>query len=224
MPEGDTSQDLLHSLSQLVRGLSALFWGLPLTLVFCVQTARGDWFRSFGILPPILAASLLVYGLSLLAHFRTGERIWHKALERARIFAVVLVGLCPFLYWWNRMPEHEFYRSMVNLHLVMSILFLYCLNPVLRRLSAMLPDQALRQETNLFTTINRYLIIGTLLLMAGFYVLGQMQPGQIPLPQVLQLMQQAGLWMVLFLILLPVAMTMAMLWKTKEVILASVFQ
>ena len=31
--------ELLNSLGRLVRGLSALFWGLPLTLVVSVQTA-----------------------------------------------------------------------------------------------------------------------------------------------------------------------------------------
>ena len=32
-----------------------------------------------------------------------------------------------------------------------------------------------------------------------------------------------GFWIIIFLVLLPLAMTMALLWKTKEVILESVF-
>ena len=35
--------------------------------------------------------------------------------------------------------------------------------------------------------------------------------------------QTLGFWLIIFLALLPLAMTMALLWKTKEVILDSVF-
>jgi len=35
--------------------------------------------------------------------------------------------------------------------------------------------------------------------------------------------EKAGLGVVLLLVLLPVAMTMALIWKTKEIILTSVF-
>ena len=37
------------------------------------------------------------------------------------------------------------------------------------------------------------------------------------------LVEHGGLWIVLFLVLLPIAMTMALVWKTKEVIMSSVF-
>jgi hypothetical protein len=35
--------------------------------------------------------------------------------------------------------------------------------------------------------------------------------------------EKAGVWLVLFLVLIPVAMTMALIWKVKEVILTSIF-
>jgi hypothetical protein len=36
-------------------------------------------------------------------------------------------------------------------------------------------------------------------------------------------MERSSFWFLILLVLLPVAMTMALLWKTKEVILESVF-
>jgi hypothetical protein len=36
-------------------------------------------------------------------------------------------------------------------------------------------------------------------------------------------MDRAGIWLVIFVVLFPLAMTMALIWKIKEVILASVF-
>src|ERR1051325_7951125 len=83
MPEPAPNPELLSSLGRLVRGLSALFWGLPLALVVCVQTAKGEWFEKFGIIPPLAATILLFHGLKLSGHFQKQERVWATALDRA---------------------------------------------------------------------------------------------------------------------------------------------
>src|SRR5439155_482483 len=67
MPESAApNAELLSSLGRLVRGLSALFWGLPIALVVCVQTAKGDWFEIFGVVPPLAVMTLLFYVYVLL--------------------------------------------------------------------------------------------------------------------------------------------------------------
>jgi hypothetical protein len=63
MPDPAPNSDLLRSLGQLVRGLSALFWGLPAALIVCVGTAGAGWFNTFGVLPPLVATGLLFFGL-----------------------------------------------------------------------------------------------------------------------------------------------------------------
>ncbi len=236
MSEPAPNPELLGSLGRLVRGLSALFWGLPLALVICVQTARGDWFDKFAeiprsptmqllfdILPSFSATALLFYGLDLLGHFQKQERVWRLALDRAKVFSLINLGFSPFLFWWKRMPSQPFYNSVVELMMLSSLLFLFALNPVLWRLAAMLPDETLRLETRLFTAINRYLILFTLLLLGAYFMLARVQ--QLPpiLINLLSPLEQTGLWLVLILVLLPVAMTMALIWKIKEIILASVF-
>src|SRR6266496_6571796 len=70
MAESAPNAELLSSLGRLVRGLSALFWGLPVALVVCVQTAKGEWFEKLGVVPPLCAMALLFYGLGLLGHFQ----------------------------------------------------------------------------------------------------------------------------------------------------------
>jgi len=215
--------ELLSALGRLVRGLSALFWGLPIALIVCVQTAKSDWIRPLGYLPPILSTGLLLYGLSLLGHFQKQERVWRAALDRARIFGLINVGLAPFLVWWNRLPSQPFYGLMVELLCLCGVLFLFALNPVLWRLAAMLPDETLRAETKTFTRLNRYVLSATLVLLVGYFVLARIDPLPKSLLPVAMLLDRVGLLAVLLLILLPVAMTMALIWKTKEVILSSVF-
>ena len=227
--------DLLRSLGKLVRGLSALFWGLPVALIVCVQAAETDVFGQFAFLPPVLATAWLLFGVWQLGHFQKQERIWLNALDRAKLLAVSNLGLSPFLYWSSRRPAEVFFTTMVEVMAVAGLMFLGNLNLVLRRLTAMLPDENLRAETRQFTMLNRFLVLAILLL--GLVVVG-LQPhqgflhylsdlpgrlGNDTVSSVLENLWPGGLWVMLFLVLLPLAMTMALLWKTKEVILESVF-
>ncbi len=238
MPDPPPNPELLGVLGRLARGLSVLFWGLPISLVVCVQSAKGDWFRPLGIIPPLIATALLYYGLSLLGSFHPQERVWQAALERVKILALINIGASPFLYWWNRIPSHPFFNTVIELLMLSGLVFLILLNPMLVRLTAMMPDETLRLETRLFTALNRYLLLALSLLLAVYFVTTRIDPGLpdqfvgwllriSPLPHQLNtfiyFVDRAGQWLILFLVLLPLAMTMALIWKIKEVILASVF-
>ena len=223
MPDPAPSTELLRSLGRLVRGLSALFWGLPFALLVCVNAAKTDMLKSFGIVPPLVTTGLLAFGLWQLGDFQKQERVWRAALDRARVLSLVNFGLSPFLYWWNKVPANTFFLAMVLLLGLSALVFLGSLNLVLRRLGAMLPDETLRVETRQFTTLNLNLLLVTLLLAALYVGLGQIQPLPLWLGAVAALLERGSLWFLIVLVLLPLAMTMALLWKTKEVILDNVF-
>lgn len=223
MPEPAAKTELMCSLRSLIRGLSALFWGLPLSLVVCVQSAAQEWLKPLGILPPVFATGLLLYGLIQLGHFQKQERIWLAVLERAKLFALVNVGLSPFIYWWQKLPQVAFYTQAITILAVSGLLFVFNLNKVLRRLSAMLPDETLRTETALFTSMNLYLIIALMVLTLLYFALAQVDTLPQMLIDFLGLMSQARRLLVVVLVLIPLAMTMTLLWKIKEAVLASVF-
>ncbi|SPE51665.1 conserved membrane hypothetical protein [Verrucomicrobia bacterium] len=232
MPEPVPRAELLRSLGRLVRGLSALFWGLPLALVVCFHTAKAEALRSFGIVPPLAVTGLLVYGLWQLGDFQKQERVWRNALDCARILALIDFGLSPFLYWWNQVPSNSFYLAMVLLEVVSGLAFLGSLNWVLQRLAAMLPDEALRLETRQFTALNFNLLLVTAScgLLYALYLTGQPDHGAHRVQRlspwmatVTQVIDRGSNWFLVLLVLCPVALTMALLWKTKEVILDSIF-
>lgn len=223
MPAAPPHTELMQALGRLVRGLSCLFWGLPVALVICFHTAKAEPLRSFGVFPPVICTGLLAYGLWLLGSFQKQERVWRAALDRAGLLAVINLGLSPFLYWWNRMPSKAFFFWMVLLMLFSGLLFLGSLNLVLRRLGAMLPDEALRQETRQFTRLNLNLLGATLLLGIAYLVLARMHDLPLFLVAVMIVLERGSSWFLVLLVLLPLAMTMALLWKTKEVILDGVF-
>ncbi len=87
----------------------------------------------------------------------------------------------------------------------------------------MLPDEALRLETRQFTTLNLNLLFATFVLALLYVGLGQFHKLPLWLAALLSLVEHSSLWFLIVLVLLPLAMTMALLWKTKEVILDNVF-
>jgi hypothetical protein len=112
---------------------------------------------------------------------------------------------------------------MVLLLTLSAVIFLSSLNVVLQRLGAMLPDEALRQETRQFTTLNLNLLFATLLLALLYLGLGQFRSLPLWLGFAVNVLERGSFWFLVLLVLLPLAMTMALLWKTKEVILENVF-
>jgi hypothetical protein len=224
-PEIETRNkaELLHSLGRLTRGLSALFWGLPASLVIGVETARTDWLRSFGLVPALAATGLLIFGLWQMGNFQKQERPWRNALDRAKLLGLVNFGLCPFLYWHNRMPQQPFFNTAIFVLVLSAVLFLFNLNVVLKQLGAMLPDETLRHETVQFTALNRWLLGLLLLLTVAYGVALQLAPIALEFGAHSVWLDQLGTWLLTFFALLPLAMTMALIWKTKETIFDSVF-
>ena len=94
---------------------------------------------------------------------------------------------------------------------------------MLKRLGAMLPDESLRQETQQFTMLNINLLCATFVVVVLYWSLGQFRTMPLWLGVIAAIMERGSFWFLVILVLLPLAMTMALLWKTKEVILDSIF-
>ena len=196
---------------------------MPATLLISAETARADWIKPLGLLPLLVINALLLYGLWQMGEFQKQERPWRLALDRALLLALVNLGLCPFLYWHNLAPGETFFTYAVMLLELSAVVFLFNLNLVLKRLAAMLPDETLRQETRQFTALNRWLLVLLLFFCIGFLWLTQMPNPALPVGRLLSLAVRFSSLVLIFFILLPLAMTMALIWKTKEVILDAVF-
>lgn len=223
MPEASPNPELMRSLGKLVRGLSALFWGLPLALVVCFHTAKADTLKTYHLLPPLAATGLLLYGLWLLGAFQKQERVWRNALDRSMILSLINFGLSPFLYWSNKMPQNGFFGGVVIVLVFSGLLFLASLNSMLRRLGAMIPDEALRLETKQFTSLNLNVLSVTFLIAGMYLVLSRIPDLPINLQALMIVLDQGNFWLLVLLVLLPMALTMALLWKTKQVIVDNVF-
>jgi hypothetical protein len=217
--------ELLHSLRKLARGLSALFWGLPAALLISAQTARAEYLHPLEIIPALAANLLLLYGVRQMSGFQKQERPWRNALDRAWFVGFINFGLCPFLFLFNQMPWQEYFRATILLLAVSSLLFLFNVNILLERLGAMLPDETLRQDINFFTALNRWLV-GIFLLYISAGICVSLYDPDLPQkfsPEGWGNFIRLNIAISFLLGLSPLAITMGLLWKTKEVIFDSVF-
>ncbi|MBI3881872.1 MAG: hypothetical protein HY301_17640 [Verrucomicrobia bacterium] len=215
--------ELLRSLGKLVRGLTALFWGLPLALLFTAQNYLTVWMKSLGVVLPVVLTGMLFYGLWLMGDFQKQERVWLAALDRAKFTALALVGLSPFVYWRNQLPSEPYFVAAMTALFAIGLLFIYNLNVVLLRLTAMLQDETLRADARTFTALNRGLLLA-ILVLSGVH-LGLLQIESLPeaFRVWLDVLDADRQWMMMLAVLFPVAVTMSLIWKVKEAVLASVF-
>lgn len=214
---------LLRSLGKMLRGLSALFWGLPLVLISSVQSQNLGGVKELSFFIPFITNGMLVFGLSQLSHFNSQERIWREALDRAKVIAIINAGLSPFLYFWARLPMVPLYILAVDLLYISSLLFLYNYNRVLYRLTTMLPDESLRSDARLFTQLNRMIVATIGFLTLIYLMMNYMNFRPAFLHPSIEVLDSHLSWFAIFLLLAPVAMTMAMTWKIKELIIDGVF-
>ena len=184
-----------------------------------------------GMLLPPVAFGMLWYGLWLLRSFQPQERIWQEALGEVKLLGLFNLGLSPFLHWHHRAPDELGFANAVWLLALVSVFYLISLNKMLSRLAAMLPDETLRVESKLFSRMNCVLLaVASIGFGVNFGVMYLTSLNIEPPELLLQLTAMAARlqpWLfmafVLVCVLIPLSMTMSLLWKTKESILTSVF-
>ena len=210
------------ALGRLTRGLAALFWALPLSVILGVQTAQTPFLGPFGFWPALGANLLLGYAVCQLGRFRPDHPRWQAAVERARMLALVLVGLSPFLHWYHLLPHNEHFQLAVVVAGLAALLFAANLSDLLCRLTALLDRPDLHDEARLFLGINLPLLGGVLALMVGWAVLIRSPFGPSALALAAPFLPRLG-FATLLLGLLPLALTMILIWKIKQALLDAAF-
>ena len=214
----------------LVRGLSILFWGLALTGLVCLEmvyleTAQMIWRESFGragfcsglaarpaaLARPEPTARFSAAGTDLAARLEPGGDARGARCRPGAVFILVA-----------QISRRSALRRLRGLLFLSSLFLLVQINCVLQRLCAMLPDETLRAETKLFTALQHLPAPGVFGRPLPLFPLDSL-PRPVPpgLDRWMDAAAAAGIWLALFLILMPLAMTMALLWKIKEVIFSS---
>lgn len=203
----------------VLRSLSAIFWGLPVTLLAFARHFLSFFPSAYDLVLPSAGTLLLFFGVLRLSRFHPQERPWQQPLVVTQVLALLLLGLSPFLFLWSRVPSEALFSRAVALALVVALVFLIALSNTLARLAALLPDAPTQADARLFHAITAY--VSTTLAAVSGVLYWRLSPAS--LSEFLALPQQPiahGLQaFMLVLTLIPVAISMAVSWKLKEVVL-----
>lgn len=201
---------------RLIRGLSALFWGLPLALLFSFKTGTGLLVSRPEAITPIMAFALLTFGSHQLKSIRIVNQPTGQLVDWINLFALTNLGLSPFLYFWNQQPDEPYFSQVVGLLLLSGLLFVYLFNRLLFHLGNHLHEEPLRTETNLFSSFNAYCLIALTITIGVYFVLGEVPLGIMDFRLMSHPLMRIAHVIVLFFILLPLALTMTLTWRVKE--------
>jgi hypothetical protein len=166
--------ELLRSLGKLARGLSALFWGLPAALIVCAETARIELLKPIGIVPALVANALLLFGLWQMGDFQKQERPWRNALDRAKLLGLVNLGLSPFLFFENKMPEQPFFRAAVFVLVLSALFFLFNLNSSSNSSARCCRTKRCGRKRGSSPLLNRWLLVGWMVFVTASIAVPQL--------------------------------------------------
>ena len=220
--------DLMRALGRLARGLSTLFWGTPADAGGAVETARTDSARFFGRAGHLrrrwFSAPCCGTGCAKCGTFRGRSASGSRRSIGRRLFAIVNVGLAPFLFWWHRFPSVPFYVVVRGIPGGVGPALSHSTQPGAAAPERHAPDEMLRagnQDVHRLQHLDAPGGDGRLVPLHRIWTASQMP--DIVLGSFHFRPQERGLWLALFLTLMPVAMTMALLWKIKEAIFTGLF-
>ncbi|RME94044.1 MAG: hypothetical protein D6766_06875 [Verrucomicrobia bacterium] len=208
---------------RVVRALAGLFWGLPLALVTGVLTARTPLLGELRFGPALLACGLVAWSCHLLAAVRTDEPHWQARIEGARVLAVILCGLAPFLHWFQLAPAHLHYAGCAFGFLLAGLWLLARISGVLVTLAGWIEPDRLESEARHFRGVVLPLLGGVFVVSLGWVVLNHSPLGPRARASLVPLLVRVDLTSLLMLVA-AVALNMAMAWKLKDAVLEEVFE
>lgn len=219
-------------LVRLSQGFSCVFWGLPVALLFCVQILLLDVLVADPRLRISMRQLYFMLFLTMLATICVGTwkfclvkvigPRWRTRGRSSFVFAVLVLYFSPFLYWWKALPYH-LYLTLNLFGLILVVIgLLISMNLLSIELGRFLEDRSLRKESKLFLALNALVLavptagaIGWAALVSwknqsvDSFGLGFLALFRLPYPWKL---------MLFVLLFLPISLTLANLWRVKEIL------
>lgn len=219
-------------LVRLSQGFSCVFWGLPVALLFCVQIHLLDVLVADPRLRISMRQLYFMLFLAMLATICVGawkfclvKVIGPRWLSRARcslVFAALILYFSPFLYWWRALPHNLFLTINLFGLILVVIGFLISMNLLSMELGRFLGDRSLRKESRLFLGLNALVLAVPTAGSIGWAVMVSWKNESLASLGLgfLALFHLHYPWklMLFVLLFLPVSLTLANLWRVKEIL------
>ena len=208
-----------RDLVALAQGLSCWLWGIPGAVLLSIREMPFEWGMPFQL--PLFAVPylLVLVGAVKMARVRSAGDRWRCEARRAMILCILALYLAPFLFWWRRWPQSAYLMANVWVLIACGIALLAQVNRLVRTLGAALGDPALAAEAELFRAVV-WIVLGLPTVAAFAYVLtASFRSGAAVTLQFEDALLATPAWG-LALLLVPLSITLALVWRAKDLTLA----
>lgn len=201
----------------IIRGLSALFWAIPLTLISSVQLSLGVYGQARDAVFPVAAFSLIAFGSFHLSKLRIiGDIRWKSLVEHLLTISLAQVLLSPFLFFLFRVPESPFFIVSIYVLGIFIIIYFRLLLSILERMTVIIGSQSFKQD---FQWMKGFIEGALVVIFINWNVLFFRShiADLSEMPAWFLIMDPH--WLTSFLMissLFPITVTMTLVWKVKE--------
>ncbi len=202
-------------LIRLARGFSAVFWGIPVSLMLYAGALDIRVYSTFRIPAYVLGIVVIYAGLVFL---RRAGAITPRWLRTVRVLLVMLVFefyLAPFVYWWKQMPYVPYYVINVFALLACTTLGLFFMNQLAGEVGRIAHDTTFLIETQICAWLSLALMLLPVLHSLYYSVRAILELRSVIFFESTSLPPPLPPW-TYAIILLPFTLTMATAWKAKE--------
>lgn len=208
-----------RDLVALAQGLSCWLWGIPAAVLLSIREMPFEWGMPFQV--PLFAVPylLVLVGAFKMARIRSCGDRWRSEARRALGLCLFALYLAPFLFWWRRWPQSVYLMGNVWVLIACGIALLAQVNRLVRSLGAALGDPALAAEAELFRAVV-WIVLGLPTLAAFVYVIAaSFRTGEHVTLRFEAALLATPSWG-LALLLVPLSITLALVWRAKDLALS----
>lgn len=205
---------------QILRGLSAIFWSFPLSLVTSVQVSLDFFSATSSFAFPVAAFGLMAYGVhSTRLLVIEGDARWSVLMDSLRVLALSQFLLSPFLLFLVRVEGNHLFAFSVMMLGFFWLIFTRVIIEMAGKLIECLGDSVMHKD---FELIKGFVGVA-LWIMAlgwGFLFLRSYWLNPQALPAILLIFSSHWLGTFLLIsVILPMTAVMNLLWKSKDLLM-----
>jgi hypothetical protein len=201
--------------TQLVRGFSCFFWGIPLGLLFASGVLNLRLFPQLKLPAYVIGVLVIYWGLTVMKRVRPLTPVWPRRLNQSLLAVFLLVYLAPFSEWWKQMPHIRFFAVNVATLSACALWLLVLINKLCGEVAKVLYDRVFFIEAQLCAWSVLFFVFVPLTGLLGYCAQSAFRHGTPFYSELLSTLPGVYPWL-FALILLPFTLTAALSWKTKE--------
>lgn len=207
------------ALVRLIQGLYFVFWGLLVTVLVSAESVLLAWQSSFAEVVLAGGVAITVAGTWRLRQAGFAEHAsWRRRTGRLRGLALLLAYFALLFCLWRRAPVNLYLQLNAVGFVATGIALLMMVNRTVTALAAVVGRPQLALESRLFTAANIALLLLPFLAALSYLTVMVVARQTSPLDEFRHLLQRVSL-LVGMIVLLPVALTLALVWAAKDSLL-----